>query len=134
TRGVAASMDGGPPPIRADGDQLRQALLNIARNAIDALATVTGPRSLEVALEPRAEGGVRITITDDGPGIDPAIRARIFDPFVTGKPHGTGLGLALTHEIVAEHGGVVRVVSPVRDERGTAFVIELPADARPAGI
>lgn len=135
TRGVAASLDGGPPPIRADGDQLRQALLNIARNAIDALAGVDGPRTLEVALEPRGgAGGVRITLTDNGPGIDAAIRARIFDPFVTGKPNGTGLGLALTQEIIAEHGGQVRVVSPVRDERGTAFVIELPPDARPGVI
>ena len=131
-RGVYTCLEGGPPPLRADPDQLRQALLNIAKNALEALRTVEGPRELEVSLEPRPGGGVRIRIADNGPGIDPALRERIFEPFVTGKSHGTGLGLALTREIVLEHGGTIAAHSPVADGRGTAFVLELPPDV-PAG-
>jgi len=132
-RGVSRSLEGGPPPIRADGDQLRQALLNIARNAIEALRGHEGPKRLEIVLEPRDGGGLRINITDTGPGIDPAIRERIFEPFVTGKSHGTGLGLALTREIIVEHGGTIHAVSPVGASGGTSFVIELPANGRAAG-
>lgn len=127
SRGVTPSLDGGPPPVRADADQLRQALLNIARNAIEALRSAPEPRRLEVSLEPRRGGGVRIAITDNGAGIDAAVRERIFEPFVTGKSHGTGLGLALTREIVVEHGGTIDAISPVADGRGASFVIELPA-------
>ncbi|TNF27323.1 MAG: sensor histidine kinase [Deltaproteobacteria bacterium] len=133
SRGVVASLEGGPPPVKADADQLRQAILNIARNAIEALRTVEEPRELEVSLEPRAGGGVRIRIADNGPGIDDALRERIFEPFVTGKSHGTGLGLALTREIVVEHGGTIDAVSPLEGGRGTAFVIELTLDGPTAG-
>jgi len=124
--GIHSSLEGGPPPVRADADQVRQALLNIAKNAIEALRTVDLPRTLEVALEPLEQGGVRIVLTDNGPGIDEALRERIFEPFVTGKSHGTGLGLALTREIVVEHGGRVAAHSPVAEGRGTSFVLELP--------
>jgi len=133
SHGIVASLEGGPPPVKADADQLRQAILNIARNAIEALKTVDGPRELEVGLEPRAGGGVRIRIADNGPGIDEALRERIFEPFVTGKSHGTGLGLALTREIVVEHGGSIDAVSPLEGGRGTAFVIELSLDGPAVG-
>jgi signal transduction histidine kinase len=133
SRGIVPSLEGGPPPVRADADQLRQAILNISRNAIEALRGVDGPRELEVSLEPRPGGGVRVRIADNGPGIDDALRERIFEPFVTGKSHGTGLGLALTREIVVEHGGSIEAVSPLADGRGTAFVIELPLDGPRVG-
>ncbi|PIE20025.1 MAG: hypothetical protein CSA66_01775 [Proteobacteria bacterium] len=128
-QGLVASLEGGPPPIEADADQLRQALLNIARNAIEALRDAPAPRRIEVTLSPRPGGGVRVRIADNGAGIDPEVADRLFEPFVTGKSHGTGLGLALTREIIHEHGGTITPVSPVADGRGTAFIIDLPQDA-----
>ena len=125
-RQVVATADGGPPPISADADQLRQALLNIARNAIDALSDVPSPRRLEVELTSTGEQMLRICISDNGPGIDEELRDRIFEPFVTGKSGGTGLGLALTQQIIEEHNGRIQAVSPWVEGRGTAFIIELP--------
>ena len=68
---------------------------------------------------------------DDGLVLAEDVRARIFEPFVTGKSHGTGLGLALTREIIVEHGGTIEAQSPVADGRGTAFTIRLPRGAAP---
>ncbi|MFT7580842.1 MAG: two-component system NtrC family sensor kinase [Myxococcota bacterium] len=130
TAGLSSSLEGGPPPIRADADQLRQAFLNIARNALEALRSVdpaTPKRCLSVSLKPAPTGGVIVQIGDSGPGIDPVIKARIFDPFVTGKAHGTGLGLALTREIVVEHGGTIVAESPLGPDGGTAFIVTLPS-------
>ena len=129
--GLVAHAQGGPAPILADPAQLRQAVLNVARNALEALRTVPEPRTMTVALTTRlaADGtpdGVILRIEDSGPGIDPNVQDRLFEPFVTGKPHGTGLGLALVREIVQEHGGRVSAASPVQDGRGTAVIIELP--------
>ncbi len=134
--GVIPHAAGGPAPITADPAQLRQAILNVARNALEALRTVPEPRTLTVALAPRfapggAPDGVILRIEDSGPGIDAAVKDRLFEPFVTGKPHGTGLGLALVKEIVQEHGGRVSASSPVRDGRGTAVILELPQAPTP---
>lgn len=125
--GVASSLEGGPPPVRADADQLRQAIINVARNGIEALATVPKPRHLAIRLAPSPEG-VTIEVVDNGPGIPDEVRERLFDPFVTGKSYGTGLGLALTREIVLEHGGSIDAVSPVQSGKGTSFTIRLPRE------
>lgn len=129
--GIAPHAAGGPAPIIADPAQLRQAILNVTRNALEALRTIPEPRTLTVALSPRvapdgSPDGVIVRVEDSGPGIDEAVKDRLFEPFVTGKPHGTGLGLALVKEIVQEHGGRVSASSPVRDGRGTAVILELP--------
>jgi signal transduction histidine kinase len=67
---------------------------------------------------------VAIEVADDGPGIAPELRERLFDPFVSTKDGGTGLGLALTHQIVKDHGGAIHVTS--RPGEGATFTIELP--------
>lgn len=70
-------------------------------------------------------GFLEIEVADDGPGIPGEVKPRLFDPFFSTKEGGTGLGLALTHQIVKDHGGVIRVVSG--PEGGAAFVVSLPA-------
>lgn len=119
------------PPVWADADQMVQVFLNLLKNAAEAGGT-TGTiriRSFyDLTLRLRREDGshalpVQVEITDDGPGIPPAILEDIFDPFVSGRENGTGLGLALVSRIIADHGGWIGVESqPGR----TTFRIALP--------
>ncbi|MBL8786828.1 MAG: HAMP domain-containing histidine kinase [Deltaproteobacteria bacterium] len=138
TDGIKAASDGGPPPLQADPEQLWQALLNVARNALEALQAAPGAtgeaapeaRTLTLSLSALPGGGVFLTVADNGPGIPSELRARLFQPFATGKPHGTGLGLVVTRDIVLAHGGRIAVRSPTTaDGRGTAFDIALPQHA-----
>jgi len=69
---------------------------------------------------------IEISISDDGPGIDPENLGRIFDPFFTTKESGTGLGLAITHGIIEQHGGSIDVKS--QTDKGTCFTICLPLE------
>ncbi len=123
--GVASHEDGGPAPIEADPDQLRQVVLNLARNAVEALEEVERPRVLTVRLRPAPQGGVELRVADNGPGLDPALRDRLFEPFVTGKAHGTGLGLALAAQIITEHGGTLRAEDNPEAPHGAVFVVAL---------
>ncbi len=125
--GVVSADEGGPPPISADPDQLRQAWLNMVRNAREALEEVDGPRLLEVWLERPPDGGVQIGLMDNGRGVAPELRDRLFEPFVTGKEGGTGLGLALSQQIVSDHGGTLQVRDRPDGGRGIVFVLTLPA-------
>jgi signal transduction histidine kinase len=98
------------PEIRADRDQLVQALVNLIQNARDAAESRHGAFGhVEVNAEVSAEGGVRVTICDNGPGISEDERARILEPYYTTKAGGTGLGLAIVDRIVSEHGGVLEI-------------------------
>src|SRR5690606_33539131 len=105
-RGVTlqAALDERLPPVAADEGQLRQALLNLVRNAADAMSP-TGGGTLSIATRGAGDGGVEVAISDTGPGIPPDVLERIFEPFFSTKKGGTGLGLALAQQIVAEHGG-----------------------------
>ncbi len=108
------------PPALFDEAQLRQALLNLLRNAREAMPQ-GGPIDVRVA----ADGmSVVIDVDDRGGGIPEPIRARVFDPFFSTKGEGTGLGLAITRHIVEAHGGSVRCEP--RDGGGTRFRIALP--------
>lgn len=109
------------PEVLADEAQIRQALTNLIRNAREAMPK--GGR-MKVAVQGSA-GRVRLSVEDDGPGIPEEIRQNIFDPFFTTKSQGTGLGLAVTRQIVEAHHGVI-ACEPA-GERGTRFVIELPS-------
>jgi signal transduction histidine kinase len=123
---VSARLADGLPPVAADEAQLRQALLNLVRNAAESM---TGGGGTLVVETRRGDGGaaVEIVIADTGPGIPAEHLGRIFEPFFTTKERGTGLGLALTQQIVAEHGGRIDVESIVG--RGTRFVVRLPSGA-----
>lgn len=106
-----------------DEAQLRQALLNLVRNARDAMAQ-GGTLRIGAA---RVEERVEITVADSGVGIPPAALARIFEPFYTTKERGTGLGLPVTQQIVQEHGGRLRCEA--RLGGGAIFTVELPSGA-----
>ncbi|MEP9401972.1 sensor histidine kinase [Sphingomonas silueang] len=107
----------GQPVVIAGRVRLEQVLVNLLQNALDA---VTGRDAAQVALGVATEGDrVMLTIADNGPGIDPAIADRIFEPFVTGRPEGLGLGLGIVRDIVTAFDGTVAVVpSPLG---GAAF-------------
>jgi signal transduction histidine kinase/HAMP domain-containing protein len=126
--GVALRVEGGRPgPVEADGNQLRQALLNVVRNAVEA-----GARHLELRVR-TGEDEVALELRDDGPGMTAEEAERAFDPFWSSKASGTGLGLAITKQILEDHGGGVRVQT--RPGRGTTVTLTLPhraAHAQPA--
>jgi two-component system OmpR family sensor kinase len=117
-----------PVTVEADPDQLAQALRNLARNAIAHTRSPDGLVRIEVT-RPRA-GTVRITVSDDGPGVDPAVRDRVFERFYrtdaarTRADGGAGLGLAIVKAIVEAHEGSVRVVASPTG--GASFQIDLP--------
>ena len=116
---IAVDAAGGTPPVLGDGERLRQVLLNLTRNAIEAMAEHGG----RLRLAARAAGAeVEIDVEDEGPGFGEELP--VFDAFFTTKPSGTGLGLAIVHRIVADHGGTIRVES--RPGR-TCFTLALPA-------
>lgn len=113
-------LEGELPTVRADEAQLRQALVNLLRNAREAT-----PKGGRVTVRLRqSSGGVELCVDDTGPGVPDELRASIFDPFFTTKERGTGLGLAVTREIVEAHGGTIRCEG--RPGGGTRFVLELP--------
>jgi len=108
------------PVALFDEAQLRQALLNLLRNAREAM-----PNGGAIDVSVRAEGmSVVVTVDDRGSGISDDVRARIFDPFFSTKGEGTGLGLAITRQIVEAHGGSISCAP--RDGGGTSFKIALP--------
>jgi signal transduction histidine kinase len=111
------------PPLHADDGQLRQVLIALLMNALDAT-----PSGGHVDLETRRQdkGPVVLTVADDGTGIAPEHLDKIFNPFFTTKPvgEGTGLGLSICHGIVASHGGQIRVDTEVG--RGTRIALVLP--------
>jgi signal transduction histidine kinase len=114
-------VEPGLPEVVADESQLRQALLNLVRNAKEAMPD-GGRIGLEVSRA--AEGQVRLVLADSGLGIPPENLANIFEPFFSTKAKGTGLGLALVQQIVSEHGGRIEVDCPPGG--GTRLSILLP--------
>lgn len=136
TRGVSVDSQLAPeiPPMIIDDNQVRQALLNLMRNAAEAMAEIgegDGERRLLVRSRLFDGDKVAIDVIDSGPGIPKEQQRQIFEPFFTTKKGGTGLGLALALEVVTRHGGKLVVESPLVDEsgkarRGTRFTLELP--------
>jgi PAS domain S-box-containing protein len=127
---VTLDLAKGIPPILADADQLHQVFLNLIINAQQSLQEQPTPRRLQVTscFDPIADV-LCITVADNGPGIPEAVRARIFEPYFTTKPtgSGTGVGLAVSLGIVEAHGGTLTVECPV--DGGAVFTIILPINA-----
>jgi two-component system nitrogen regulation sensor histidine kinase GlnL len=129
---VRRDYDPSLPPAIGDGDRLFQLLLNLVRNALEANANT-------VTLRTRVEFGVRLNerlrrvvlrvdVIDDGNGIPPELASSLFQPLVSGRPDGTGLGLALAREIATEHGGELRHGGR---QGATTFTLLLPMDLSP---
>ena len=117
------------PPVMLDDRLMRQVLMNLALNAQQALAAAGTPAPhVEIATRPilraAAGGAVELSVSDNGPGVPPARKAAMWDPFVSSKPGGSGLGLPTVKKIVEGHGG--RIHCETGGGRGTTFAIALP--------
>jgi PAS domain S-box-containing protein len=111
--------------VLGDDVLLRQAFSNLLRNAVDACATAAVvPRIMVRSEIDRGQGVTRIAVTDNGPGIAPALRERVFRPFFTSKRNGTGLGLALVQKIIVFHNG--RVSVGATPDGGASLQVSLP--------
>jgi nitrogen fixation/metabolism regulation signal transduction histidine kinase len=120
--------DGPELPVSIDPQMMRRVVINLVRNAAQAIrdANMGQEKKGRVRISARADGdGAVLLIEDDGPGIDAAMREKIFDPYFTTKADGTGLGLAIVQKIVLEHGGSVEV-SKSELLGGAKLVVHLP--------
>jgi two-component system nitrogen regulation sensor histidine kinase NtrY len=118
------------PPVDVDADHIRRAILNLVDNAVEAVGGA-GHVEVELAHDPAA-GRARIVVSDDGTGIAAGVRDKLFVPYFSTKANGMGLGLPIVHQIVADHGGTIRVEDNV--PRGSRFIVELPLAATPAAV
>ena len=137
-----AEFDPSLPPVYGNRDQLLQVFLNLVKNAAEAAPAKGGEIALETAYQQGVRFAVsgtnsrmhlplRVSVKDNGAGIPDDIKGYLFDPFVTSKPNGSGLGLALVAKIIGDHGGVIECDS---QPRRTEFRVMLPmADAALAG-
>jgi len=114
------------PQVLADRIEIENVILNLTRNAIDAMPdTIGGERKLVVRTSVAEDGGVEVNVRDTGSGLAPEIRDRLFEPFFTTKPEGMGMGLAICRSTVEAHGGYMRIAS--HSEKGTIARFVLPS-------
>lgn len=130
-RGLRLAVESGPELlIRADSGHLKQVLINLVRNAaeaIDGAGTVTlRMRAARAVLGGRETDAVVLEVSDTGKGIPPEAEKRLFDPFFSTKETGTGLGLTIAARIVEKHGGALQYQT--RPGHGTTFAIVLPRE------
>jgi PAS domain S-box-containing protein len=129
-KGIALEITGDAPNLQADEIMLRQALLNLLRNAAEAIEAGQAAAAVTVKVAQQKGRGARnprclVTIADSGPGIAPEDLERIFIPFFTTKDKGHGVGLALAHRVISQHGGALTAENGVRG--GALFRLVLPA-------
>jgi two-component system, LuxR family, sensor kinase FixL len=113
------------PAVEINRAQIQQVILNLVRNAVEAVTdSLVRPGAVTISTHRSADGDVEIAVRDNGPGVSASILTRLFDPFCTTKPHGTGLGLAVSRSIVKAHEGSLDYCpgSP----HGAWFMIRLP--------
>jgi two-component system sensor kinase FixL len=111
------------PQVVGDAVQLQQVMLNLVRNAIEAVQSGDSERLVVLRTQP-CPAGVEMSVSDLGPGVDPSIRERLFQAFATTKPEGTGLGLAISRSIMENHGG--QLAWRENRPRGSCFYFQLP--------
>ncbi len=114
----------GLPRVELDRGQIKQVLLNILVNAIQS---ISGSGEIRIATAERSGGGVRLTVSDSGCGIPAEVRERIFDPFFSTKPSGTGLGMAIARRIIDSHHGTIEIESI--EGQGSSITLSLPGAA-----
>lgn len=125
------SVHGSPLMTSIDNVLMRRVMVNLLQNAVDAMRGMKKDPSGSLRVETRqlSHTQLAIYVEDDGEGVPEANQARLFDPYFTTKEDGTGLGLAIVRKIVIDHGGDIRVISPLEDrEKGTRFEILLPIE------
>ncbi|MDD5759290.1 MAG: ATP-binding protein [Desulfobulbaceae bacterium] len=120
---IKASLHPTPLQVRVDAERLEQVVVNLIRNAVEALESASSG-TVTVCTRPQDES-VEVLVMDDGPGIPEVVLENIFTPFFTTKKHGTGLGLAISRNIIIEHGGNLSCAS--NPNHGTTFTLTLPA-------
>lgn len=126
---VRTVLEDALPPVLADRIQLQQVLLNLIKNAIEAMSSVAeGSRALLLTTELDDARTLRITVEDSGPGIDPENLERVFDRFFTTKSQGMGMGLSICRSIIDAHDG--RLWAEPGAQGGSAFRISLPSGGR----
>ena len=129
---IEPRLANGLPGVRLDVEQIRRVVINLVDNAVEALGGSGAPPrpngdAPTIVVETRpdpANAVVRLTVSDNGPGISPADRDKLFMPYYSTKRRGSGLGLAIVRRIIAEHGGSIEATD--NDPHGTVFTIELP--------
>ena len=126
---IELELDDGVAPVKGDRIQLQQVLVNLITNAMEAMMESKRPRVLRIKSATHDPNGVTVSVADTGPGIDPAVANRIFNPLFTTKSSGMGLGLAICRSIIEGHDGRLWV-SPAA-EGGSVFQFVLPADIAP---
>ncbi len=127
--GVHISLDLDPalPPVSVDRVQMQHVLLNLVRNSIDAMQTISvGARDLRISTVRGRDGEVQLVVADSGPGVPEEIRERLFMPFATTKEEGTGLGLVISRSIVEAHHG--RLEYQANRPRGARFIVTLSSE------
>jgi len=127
---VRLDIDRAHDSVLADRVQVQQVLMNLVRNAAEAMVGRPRPK-LTVASRGRSDGRVEVAVSDNGPGVPPEIAGRLFQPFATDKPQGMGLGLAISRGIVEAHGGEL-VLGPSGDG-GASFRFSLAGAAADGG-
>jgi signal transduction histidine kinase len=126
-RRITLRIEDLPYVSRASGDRIhiQQCILNLLMNAFDATAQIESrPRAVTISVEAEEKGWIQLHVSDNGAGVDPAVRSRLFEPFVTTKANGMGLGLLVTKSIVEGHGG--RLWFTPNPDGGTTFTFTLP--------
>jgi len=118
-------LDKDEVPVWADDNQLKQVIMNIFKNAIEATQETTNPRLNICTHYNKVTQEMSISISDNGKGISPEEQSKLGTPFYTTKDKGTGLGLSVCYQMVKEHGGSISLVSEIN--KGTTFTISLPA-------
>jgi two-component system sensor histidine kinase HydH len=126
---VSVDLSGAPETLHVDVERMRLALRNLLRNAVQASEDATEP--VEVRIHGNARGVV-IEVRDHGPGLAPGAADHIFDPFVTTKTQGTGLGLPIARRIAEQHDGTL--TGETHSEGGAVFRIVLPLVSKPANL
>lgn len=126
-RGVSIRLDLAKhlPLAEVDSVQIQQVLLNLTANAMDAMMQTPGPRELTIRSEKQNEGEILVSVEDSGPGIAPDIATKIFEPFFSTKPQGTGMGLAICRSIVEDHDGHLWVSNSVHGGAALQFTVRM---------
>ncbi len=116
-------------PVIVDRVEIQQVLINLLRNAIEAVAPLADEhRAIRISFGMVSDNQVEVRIRDFGPGVHPSVRERLFEPFQTTKNDGLGVGLAISRDIVSSHGGILELTP--HNERGAEFRIVLPTSGK----